>query len=288
MFKSFCQLLRAKQYVKNLFILAPAFFAGVIINGEIAGNLIVGFLVFSLVASGIYIFNDIMDVEFDRQHPIKKNRPIAAEKISKKSAAIGGIVFTLIGLSFSYKLGQNTALIISVYLILNILYSLKLKHIAIIDIAIVSLGFPIRLYFGAEIANVPLSKWIVISTFLLAMFIALGKRYDDLIIMNERGIKTRRVIDGYNLDFVNAGMIIMAAVIIVSYAMYVIDPEVQMRLHSDQLFITLFFVLIGILRYFQLTLVLNRSGSPTDLVFGDRFLQLTLLGWGLTFALIIY
>lgn len=288
MMKSFFQLLRIKQYVKNLFILAPAFFAGAIIKEENIINLAMGFIAFSFSASGVYIFNDIMDVEFDRQHPVKKRRPIASEKISIKYASIVGLLLIISGLIISLRLGTQIFVIASIYLILNIFYSLKLKHFAIIDIAIVSLGFPLRLYYGSAIAVVPLSKWIVISTFILAMFIALGKRYDDLTIKYETGVKTRRVIDGYNLDFVNGSMIIMAAVIIVSYAMYVIDPNVQLRFHSDKLFITLFFVLIGILRYFQLTQVYNKSGSPTDLVFSDHFLQLTLLGWGIVFALIIY
>ena len=146
----------------------------------------------------------------------------------------------------------------------------------------------IRIFVGSQAGNIRPSMWIIIMTFLLAIFIALAKRRDDVLIYLESGNKARKVIDGYNLEFLNTTMVIMASVVIVSYIMYTISPDVVGRMHSDKLYLTVVFVILGLLRYMQITIVEKKSGSPTEILLKDRFLQISVLGWIITFILLIY
>jgi 4-hydroxybenzoate polyprenyltransferase len=169
---------------------------------------------------------------------------------------------------------------------MNILYSLKLKHISIIDIFIIATGFVLRLFAGSVVTDIKLSMWIVIMTFLLAIFLALAKRRDD-IILSSQGKDTRKNIDGYNLEFVNASMVLMAGVVVVSYILYTVSDNVIHRLGTDHLYLTSFFVILGILRYMQITFVEEDSGSPTAIVLKDKFMQFTIILWLLSFIVII-
>ena len=178
--------------------------------------------------------------------------------------------------------------ILLAYLVLNIAYSIKLKHIAIVDIVIIAIGFVLRLFVGSTVTDTPLSMWIVIMTFLLALFIALAKRRDDVIIYNETGQKMRKVVGGYNLQFIETSMSIMASVTLVAYIIYTTSDRVIQHFHSEYLYLTSLFVIIGILRYLQITFVNEDSGSPTKIILSDHFIQLALLGWILSFAWILY
>ena len=172
--------------------------------------------------------------------------------------------------------------------LLNIGYCFYLKHIPIVDISIIAIGFVLRLFIGSIVADVHLSNWIVIMTFLLALFLAIAKRRDDVMHFMKTGTKMRKVIDGYNLQFIDMSMTIMASVVIVSYTIYTTSVEVIERVQSEYLFITSLFVILGILRYLQISIVENNSGSPTKIMLKDRFIILNLLGWVLSFVLIIY
>lgn len=172
------------------------------------------------------------------------------------------------------------------YIFLNIFYSLKLKHIAIIDIFIIASGFVIRLYIGALSANVKLSAYIVIVTFLLALFLVLAKRRDDLVIAN--GNKTRKNLQGYNKTFLDISMGISASLVMVAYIFYTIDSEVRERFHTDNLYLSAFFVLLGIFRYMQITFVEEQSHNPSKILLRDRFLQLTIIGYLLSFLILIH
>jgi decaprenyl-phosphate phosphoribosyltransferase len=288
MIREYIKLLRPEQYTKNLFIFLPVFFGIKINDINILLNCFYAFLIFSLVASSIYIFNDIFDAEDDKKHPVKKNRPIASGKISIKSAYIILILLLLISLPLTYFLNHEVFYLILLYIILNIGYTIRLKHIAIIDIFIISSGFIIRLYIGSAISEISLSVWIEVMTFLLALFISLAKRRDDVIIYNVKGDKTRKVIDGYNLEFLNVSMIMMASVTILSYLMYTVSPEVINRINNPRLYTTAIWVMLGILRYMQIAFVKNDSGSPTAILLKDRFIQLTLIAWIINFWIIIY
>jgi 4-hydroxybenzoate polyprenyltransferase len=280
--------MRPHQYIKNLFIFLPLFFALKITDTGLLLNTIIAFISFSFTASAIYTLNDYHDIEEDRQHPKKKSRPLASGAISKSQAIIIMTVLGVVGFVLMAALSLKAVGILTAYVSMNIAYSFYLKHVAILDVVIIAIGFVLRLFIGSAVTDIPLSMWIVIMTFLLALFMALAKRRDDVLIYLDTGKKMRKVIDGYSLQFLDTAMAIMASVVIVAYTIYTTSPEVVARVHSDYLYLTALFVILGIMRYLQVAFVLKDSGSPTKIVLKDRFMQLTLAGWVLTFAWIIY
>ncbi len=285
---SIIKLMRPHQYIKNFFIFLPLFFALKITDTSLLFNAVIAFIAFSLTASAIYTLNDYHDIEEDRQHPKKKDRPLASGAISKPQAIIIMSVLFAAGFTLMAFLSLKATGILAAYVIMNIAYSFHLKHVAILDVVIIAIGFVLRLFIGSAVTDIPLSMWIVVMTFLLALFMALAKRRDDVLIYLNTGKKMRKVIDGYNLQFLDTAMAIMASVVIVSYTIYTTSPEVVARVHSEYLYLTALFVILGIMRYLQVALVLKDSGSPTKIVLKDRFMQLTLIAWVLTFAWILY
>lgn len=286
--KSIVSLTRPHQYVKNLFIFTPLFFAGQILDGHLLLNSFIAFVAFSLSASAIYILNDYQDIEDDRLHPRKKFRPLACGSVSKKSALVLMAVLMVSGISLMTTLSLQPLAILCAYIILNIAYSFRLKHIAILDVNIIAVGFVLRLFVGSTVTVIPLSEWIVIMTFLLALFMALAKRRDDVLLYLDTGKKMRKVVDGYNLQLTDSAMMIMASVVIVTYILYTTSLEVVARMHSEYLYLTAVFVILGIMRYMQVAFVEQDSGSPSKIVLKDRFIQITIFAWAFSFAWIIY
>jgi len=280
--------MRPHQYIKNLFIFLPLFFALKITNPSLLTNAFIAFIAFSLTASAIYTLNDYHDIEEDRQHAKKKHRPLASGAISKPQAIIIMSVLFVAGFMLMASLSIKAVGILAAYVVMNVAYSFYLKHVAILDVVIIAIGFVLRLFVGSAVTDIPLSMWIVIMTFLLALFMALAKRRDDVLIYLDTGKKMRKVIDGYNLQFLDTAMAIMASVVIVAYTIYTTSPEVVAKVHSEYLYLTALFVILGIMRYLQVAFVLKESGSPTRIVLKDRFMQLTLIGWVLTFAWMLY
>jgi len=285
---SVIKLMRPHQYIKNLFIFLPLFFAMKITNTELLFNAVIAFVAFSLTASAIYTLNDYHDIEEDRHHPKKKDRPLASGAISKSQALMIMFVLFVSGFTLMSLLSLKAVAILAAYAIMNIAYSFYLKHVAIIDVTIIAIGFVLRLFIGSAVTDIHLSMWIVIMTFLLALFMALAKRRDDVLIYLDTGKKMRKVIDGYNLQFLDTAMAIMASVVIVAYTIYTTSAEVVARVNSEYLYLTALFVILGIMRYLQIAFVHLDSGSPTKIVLKDRFMQLALIGWGITFAWILY
>ena len=282
------KLMRPHQYIKNLFIFLPLFFALKITDTALLTNAFIAFIAFSLTVSAIYTLNDYHDIEEDRQHPKKKNRPLASGAISKSQAIIIMAMLATAGFVLMATLSLKAVGILTAYVFMNIAYSFSLKYVTILDITIIAIGFVLRLFIGSAVTDIPLSMWIVIMTFLLALFMALAKRRDDVLIYLDTGKKMRKVIDGYNLQFLDTAMAIMASVVIVAYTIYTTSAEVVARVHSEYLYLTALFVILGIMRYLQVAFVLKDSGSPTKIVLKDRFMQLTLIGWVLTFVWILY
>ena len=283
------KLMRPHQYVKNSFIFLPLFFALKITDLELLSYSFIAFIAFSLSASAIYILNDYFDIEEDRQHPKKRYRPLASGDINKKQA-ITLIIFLLgTGVSVMSQLSISATIILLAYLSLNIIYTLSIKHIAILDITTIAIGFVLRLFVGSAVTGIYLSMWIVIMTFLLALFMALAKRRDDILIYLNTGKKMRKVIDGYNLKFIDGAMMIMASIVIVSYILYTTSKDVINRVdNGEYLYLTTLFVLLGIMRYMQITFVFENSGSPSEIILKDRFIQSTILCWILSFIWILY
>lgn len=285
--RAYIELMRVPQWVKNLFVLAPAFFSGNLDNPDIFITNLIAFGIFCLTSSAIYCFNDIIDINSDRLHPVKRNRPIASGVIHKSVAHIIAINFAILSLIWSYiAINQAFSKIISIYIIINVLYTLNLKRIAIIDVCVIGFCFILRLYAGSIASGVALSRWIIIITFLLAIFIALGKRRDDLILSQLNGQQLRQSLSGYNLKMLNISLCTLAIAIIVLYFIYSINPT--MPIYAENLYLTGVFVTLGISRYLFLTIIKNKAGSPTKILFKDKMLQLCILGWMVTFAIILY
>lgn len=287
-FQALITLARPHQYIKNVFIFLPIFFAHKLFDPHALIQTCWTFVVFCLGASSVYVVNDIFDVKVDRLHPVKKHRPLAAGILGKREAFLfaGILLLSSVLLTF-YQLGPILLTSLGAYLLLNYLYSCLLKKYAIIDISAIATGFIIRVFAGGLAADVLPSHWLIIMTYLLALFLALAKRRDDLILMS-RGQKVRHNIDKYSLEFVSHSMVIMAAVIIVSYILYTVSPEVIMVHKTTNLYLTSFLVIIGLLRYMQITFVELQSGSPTNIILKDRFLQVIIILWLLIAYLIIY
>jgi 4-hydroxybenzoate polyprenyltransferase len=255
-------------------------------------NCLVAFFVFSFAASSIYCFNDICDVSADRQHPEKQNRPIASGMISIPVAysimiiclILSVFIFLFSGIGSIYEIMG----IITLYYILNIVYTLVLKQISIVDVMVIAIGFVLRVLVGAYAANIELSEWIVIMTFLLALFLAFAKRRDDVIIYQKTGVLPRKNTGSYNLDLMNQIMTVILTVTIVAYIMYTVSPNVVARFHCNYIYLTSFFVLAGMLRYMQITIVNLKSGDPTKVLMSDRFIQVCIACWVISFLIIIY
>lgn len=280
-------LFRINHWVKNFFIFIPVFFAGQAFNFNQYFDLVIGFLSFSLIASSVYIFNDLCDYKTDRLHPKKKQRPIASSKISLSQSKLLFVILIAAGLSIAYVLNVSFFILCSLYLIINIFYSLGLKNLSILDIFFVATGFLIRIYCGGIISNIHVSHWLAIMVLLLSLFLALAKRRDDIVVSVSTG-DIRKSAKNYNLEFINSCLSIFAGVIIVAYILYTLSPEVTERFNTDWLFLTSLFVIAGIMRYLQITYVEENSGSPTAIFFKDKFIIGTLIGWIISFYVIIY
>ena len=289
--KNLIRLIRPHQWVKNLVVLLPVFFGGALLHIESVYAGLVTALCFSFAASSIYCLDDIVDVDDDRQHPVKCHRPMASGAISiTQGYTLMFLMFVLSMLS-TFLLRQSqleTASVILFYWLLNIAYCLKLKQYAIIDVCIVSFGFVLRILAGGYATSIHLSKWIVLMTFLLMLFLSFAKRRDDVVRMNETGHAPRQNTIRYNLTFINQAITITSSVTLVCYIMYTVSPETIQNFHTDYLYLTSVFVLVGLLRYIQIAVVDKRSGDPTKVMLHDRFMQFVVLAFGLAFLFIIY
>ncbi len=281
-------LLRPSHWIKNLILFAPPLFALRFTDLRALLSCLEAFCCFCCAASAVYALNDVLDLEEDRRHPTKRTRPLAAGLLPTRSAIVLASMLAGAALLASAAISLTLLAVVAGYLSLNLAYSLRLKHIVLVDILVVSSGFLLRILAGSLVTSIPLSMWILIMTFLLSLFLALAKRRDDVLLSAAQGYSTRKVVDGYNLEFVNAGLVVLASVLIVAYIMYTASPAVITRTGTDKLYSTALFVVLGILRYLQLTFVQRRSGNPTRLLWTDRPLQAILLGWLVLFVFLIY
>lgn len=282
------QLTRPHHFTKNLFIFAPIFFALQITDVNFLVKCLFASIGFSIVAGVVYIINDYKDIEDDKKHPKKKFRPLASGKVKKEEAIMFGFVLFIIGCIISYLLSPLMLALMLLYFAMNIAYSFGLKHIAIVDIFIIAVGFIMRVLVGSAVTGIHITNWIIIMVFLLAIFLSLTKRRDDVIIFQTTGKKMRKSMDGYNETFLNAAIVVTSAIVIVAYLMYTTSPEIIMKFRSTNLYITSIFVIFGIFRYMQLTFVETKSGSPVAVLAKDRWIQLSILAWLAAFGLLIY
>lgn len=286
--KGLVRLARPHQYLKNLFVLLPLFFGWKLSDQAAISGTLLAFAVFCLAASAVYVFNDLRDAPQDREHPIKKNRPIASGQVSIRLAWAYLVVLAGAALALTPLVpGKAFAGILGAYLAINVAYSLGMKHMAIVDLISIAVGFVLRVFGGGSASGITPSHWIVIMTFLLALFLGLAKRRDDLLLA-ACGPKTRKCLDGYSLEFVSLCMAVMAGVVIVSYILYTLSPDVMAKHGTEQLYLTSLWVVAGILRYMQITYVEQRSGSPTQVLLRDPFIQVCIGLWVVSCYLILY
>lgn len=279
------ELLRPRQWIKNLFVLAPLFFSPDIVDAGTVGKVMILFIAFCLVASGLYCLNDFCDRRADRQHPQKRLRPLPSGEVSPALAIILFAVLAGSGIGLAFWSTEGGPALVA-YFVLISLYSLWLKHFAIIDVMAIAIGFVLRIYAGALAIGVEPTVWIVVCTGMLALFIALSKRRDDLT--QELSASHRQSLGGYSVTFLDAAQVVVLSALLVSYVIFTTDESAMLRLGSQNVYLTIPFVVAGTLRYLQQAIVYRRSGAPTDLALSDPFLVLTVLGWLATFAVLIY
>lgn len=292
MIKNILRLTRPKQWIKNFFVFIPMFFGGELFDLHSIWLATITFVAFSLTASSIYCYNDIVDVDADRYHPVKCLRPIASGALSIRMGYILMAVCFLLSMAVLMALPpevkSQVMAVIVFYYVLNLSYCSKLKQFAILDVCIVAFGFVLRILAGGFACELALSSWIVIMTFLLTLFMSFAKRRDDVLRMNETGEAPRKNTVRYNLTFINQAITITASVTLVCYIMYCVSPEVVERFQTPYLYLTFVFVLLGLLRYIQIAVVDKKSGDPTKVILKDHFSQVIVIAWILTFLLMIY
>ncbi len=279
------KLIRVKHWIKNVLIFFPSFFSGDV-GTLLSPNLWLLFVSFCFASSIIYILNDVVDCELDKLHPIKKNRPIASGFFNKKQACYIAVVFFgfwVLTLPFMV----DSYLYSITYVLLNIAYIFKLKRYSIVDVSCIGIGFVVRVLAGGSELDIQVSQWMIIITFLLSISLAFSKRRNDLIINVDKK-ELRKSLQGYTLQFLDIAMGISFSITLISYIMYSISNEVKERLTSENLYITSFFVFMGIMRYLQITIVSNKSGSPITILWKDKLIQLTIVCWLLLFTIILY
>ena len=279
------RLLRPRQWVKNIFVFAPLFFSPDLSRAGAFADVILMFVAFCLVASGLYCLNDFNDRDADKYHPEKRNRPVASGAISGRLAIALFLILCSTGLLIGFGL-TNGGWVLAGYCTLTVLYSFVLKKLAIIDVLTIALGFVLRVYAGALAASVQPTVWILVCTGMLALFIALTKRRDDL--SQELSSDHRESLGGYSVTFLEASFVMMSTALVVSYVVFTTDADAMRRLGSENLFLTIPFVVGGTLRHLQLTIVHRRSGSPTELATSDPGLLVSFFGWLATFAYLMY
>jgi len=279
-------LARPHQWAKNAFVVAALILTPSALTAENALRVAVAFLAFSFAASAVYVLNDIVDRHADRLHERKRRRPVASGAVSVPMAALAGLGLLAASAVLSFSLSPAFAAVIAVYLVANTAYCLRLKHVSVVDVLIIALGFVLRVQAGAVAVGVTPSAWIIIATGLLALFLALAKRRDDLV--RALGTDHRRSLDGYTKPFLDTAISVVLGALLVAYLVYTTDTSVMQRLGTDKVYYTAPFVVAGVLRYLQITIVEERSGSPTRLVLSDRFLIAAIALWGLTFLALIY
>jgi 4-hydroxybenzoate polyprenyltransferase len=284
----FLKLIRPAQWVKNAFVFLPIFFDRKLFDTASLVPVILAFAAFCMISGAVYCFNDIRDVEADRLHPRKCRRPIASGRVSIVEGYIVMAVCLIVAAILVSLLPSTVWWLSILYLLMNIFYSIKLKHIALIDTFILAIGFVVRIFVGGVSADIFVSHWIVMMTFLLALFLALAKRRDDVVIYNETGVAMRRHIVKYNKAFLDMALTLVSTMIVVCYVMYTVSPEVISRIGSKYLYATTIFVLLGLLRYMQITVVEARSGSPTIVLRKDRIIQVCILLWSVWYGVLLY
>lgn len=287
--QSYIRLLRPSQWLKNTFVFAPLIFSKHLFDETYVTAALIAFVAFSLVSSAVYIINDIVDREADKLHPIKKERPIASGKISSVSGIGIAVIIFSIGLYLSQILPLFFTGILLSYFILQLLYSFRLKHVVILDIFVIAAGFMLRVFSGAVAIDVVISHWIVICTLFLSLFLAASKRRSELVLINTNNIETKRkVLNEYDVNFLNLVLVITATGMAISYSLYTMAERTIATFGTEYLIFTTVFVLFGIFRYLFLVINKGLGENPNAIIVHDGPMAVNIVLYLLSVLFIIY
>jgi len=278
--------MRPKQWSKNVLLFLALVFARSLADPHAVARSALAFVDFCLLASATYLVNDLVDVEQDRLHPTKRKRPIASGQLPRKIAAGSAAVLLAVALGIAIALGAAYSASAVLYLLMTFSYSLWLKHMVIIDVLAVSAGFVLRAAAGAIVISVPISPWLYVCTLLGALFLAIGKRRHELLLLQSSAVNHRRILEEYNLPLLDQMISVVTSAAVIAYSLYTFSAENLPR--NGAMMLTIPFLVYGIFRYLYLVHVRGDGGAPEDLLLADRHLLATVLGWGVTSMLILY
>ena len=280
--------LRPDQWTKNLVVFAGLIFGQRLFDGPAVIEAVSALMVFCLLSGVVYLVNDIADRESDRQHPLKSRRPIASGALPVNVALGAVIVLGVVSLAGAAALGRAFAAVAATYLSLQVLYSLLLKHIVIVDVLTIAVGFVLRAVGGAVAVDVEISHWLLVCTILLALFIALAKRRHEIVLLADGASDHRPILGEYSAYLLDQMIGVVTASTLISYVFYTISPETEAKFGTEWLGLTIPFPLYGIFRYLYLVHRREGGGSPSDLLLTDRPLLACVALWAAAVALIIY
>ena len=282
------QTIRVKQWTKNLFVLSPLLFSKHFFELATLGRSLLAFVLFSCIASAVYVLNDLVDAEKDRQHPVKRMRPIASGKFSVRAAFVTMFILLLIAVPVSWFVQQQFFYTICGYFLLNIVYSLFLKEAVIIDVMSIAASFVLRIVGGALVINVPISEWLLICTSLLALFLGFSKRRHELTLLEANASVHRPVLLEYSPYFLDQMISLVTASTLICYIFYTVSDDTVSKFGTKNLLLTTPFVLYGLFRYLYLVHQKKTGGDPTSELLTDKPLLLNVFLWGSAVTLIIY
>jgi len=282
------QLLRPAQWSKNAVLLGAILFSKHLFDPNAVLRVVGGVASFCLIASAAYVMNDLRDMERDRRHPQKRNRPLPSGRVQPAGALMIGVVVGALGIALAAVLGTNFLLLVLFYLGWQIAYTFFMKELVILDVMALATGFVVRAVAGGVVIAVPISPWLVICTFLLALFMGFAKRRHEVILLDAGAVDHRRSLREYSPYFLDQMISVVTASTVVAYAVYTVSPEVREKLGTQYLYLTIPFVLFGIFRYLYLVHQKEEGGNPTHLMLNDAPLMVDVLLFGVTAALLLY
>ena len=287
MIKAILKIMRPRQWVKNVIVFFALVFDKQLFQLEPALRTLAGFALFSLISSAVYIFNDISDIEADRQHPKKKLRPLPSGELSVNVARIFGVFLVVFVLPTAYLLTPAFAAVLAIYFLMMLAYSSRLKHIPILDVMILATGFVLRVHSGVTLIAVErFSPWLYVITTLGALFLGFGKRRAELTLLEDGASSHRKVLDGYTIPLLDQFIVIVSSTTILAYSLYTFTAPNLPDNHTMML--TIPFVIYAIFRYLYLAQVSQAAGAPEEVVLTDRPLQIAIVLWGIVAMAVFY
>ena len=280
--------MRPEQWIKNFFVFTALLFSKNLLNLSKDIDALVGFIIFCMITGCSYIINDLVDLEKDKLHPTKSQRPIASGRLNKTTAIKITTIICLVSLSFAFYINSFFGIIVLTYFLLNIGYSIYLKNIVIIDVVTIASGFVLRVLGGAVIISVTSSQWLVLCTILLSLFLGFSKRRHELILLEDNATGHRKVLEHYSPYFLDQMISVVTASTLICYALYTMSKDTIEKLGTSKLIYTIPFVLYGIFRYLYLVHQKEKGGSPTEIVFTDKPMIVNIILWVIASTVFIY